>query len=236
MKARDHLDKGVIKFLESQDLVTLGFSTGKDSLACALLLKELGVKFIPFFFYHIPDLHFVNQNLKKYEDFFKMEIIQLPHPMLYDYLRHQDFMPPKMIEELADYEFPVLSFEDMISAWLEDNNIDKDPYDIVGMRADESFNRRMIFRKQGFYNHEKKKVYPISLWRKKDVMTYITASGTSVTEDYKIWNRSFDGLKYQFLFGVKQHYPDDFQTIKEYFPLIELELFRYEQNKKYFKS
>lgn len=64
-------------------------------------------------------------------------------------------------------------------------------------------------------------------------MNYIDKNNLPQTDDYKIWNRSFDGMKYQFLFGVKENYPDDWQTILEYFPLTELELKRYEFNRQY---
>lgn len=92
----------------------------------------------------------------------------------------------------------------------------------------------MVFKKQGFINHNTKKISLIADWTTKDVLDFLHEENIPLTPDYKIWNRSFDGLKYQFLFGVKENYPKDWQTIKEYFPLIELELFRYTQNKKYY--
>lgn len=228
------VDPEIIEELQAQDLVTLGFSTGKDSLACALLCQELGVKFIPFFFYHIPDLSFVERNIKMYEDKLGIEVVRLPHPMLYDYIRHQDFQPPKMINYMDSFNFPHLSFEELINYYLDSQGIDEYLYDVVGMRAAESFNRRKVFEKMGSGIDDKKyKIYPIWNWKNEDVKNYIASKGVKLTDDYDIWRRSFDGLKYQFLFGVKKRYPEDWQLIKEYFPLIEIELFRYEQNQKY---
>jgi 3'-phosphoadenosine 5'-phosphosulfate sulfotransferase (PAPS reductase)/FAD synthetase len=226
----------VVDFLSTQKHVTLGFSTGKDSVCTALILKELGVKFTPFFFYHIPDLEFVERNVAMYEKIFDTQIIRMPHPMLYDYLRHQDFQAPKATYYLDEMDFPKLTFEKLIDAHLESIGDPGGHYDAVGMRASESLNRRLVFKKQGFINHEHKKVYPICDWNAKDVLAYLKSKGVPLTEDYRIWNRSFDGLKYQFLFGVKQNYPKDWQTIKEYFPLIDLELFRYEKNIQYFQA
>lgn len=224
----------VERFLREQKHVTLGFSTGKDSLCCALILKEMGIPFTPFFFFHIPDLEFVERNIRMYEDLLDMQVVRLPHPMLYDYLRHQDFMPPNMVYYVDSLAFPKLSFEDLIDCHLASIGDPGDHYDVVGQRASESLNRRLVFRKQGFFNHAHKKVYPICDWNTKDVLAYLDAKGVPLTPDYKIWNRSFDGLKYQFLFGVKQHYPDDWQRIKDLFPLIELELFRYTKNIEYY--
>lgn len=228
------LDHQVISLLKQEKKVTLGFSTGKDSLACAVLLKKLNIDFIPFFFYHCPELEFVENNIKMYEDLLQMKVIRLPHPMLYDYLRHQDFQPPSMINCLEDYGFVKAHFEDLINIFLDSIGDSNNYYDVVGQRASESFNRRMVFKKQGFINYNKKKISLIADWTTKDVMQFLKDENIPLTPDYKIWNRSFDGLKYQFLFGVKENYPNDWQVLKEYFPLIELELFRYEQNKKYY--
>lgn len=227
------VDANIIDALKEQELVTLGFSTGKDSLCCALLLQEMGVKFVPFFFYHIPGLQFVERNIKMYEDKLGMQVIQLPHPMLYDYIRHQDFQDPRMINYMASFDFPHLSFEELINYYLDSQGMEYPLYDVVGMRAAESFNRRKVFEKIGPIDEKKLKIYPIWNWKNDDVKGYIESRGVKLTDDYKIWRRSFDGLKYQFLYGVKKQYPADWQTIKEFFPLIEIELYRYEQNIKY---
>jgi 3'-phosphoadenosine 5'-phosphosulfate sulfotransferase (PAPS reductase)/FAD synthetase len=229
------VDQHIIDELNQEQAVTLGFSTEKDSLACALILQELKIKFYPFFFFHIPDLEFVERNLKYYEDKLGMEVIRLPHPMLYDYIRHQDFQTPKMINYMGSYDFPHLSFEDLISYYLTNEGIEPDMYDVVGMRAAESFNRRKVFEKYEIkgINRNNLKIYPIWNWKIDDVKGYIESKNIKLTPDYKIWQRSFDGLKYQFLFGVKKNYPNDWQTIKEYFPLIDIELYRYEQNIKH---
>jgi hypothetical protein len=40
-------------------------------------------------------------------------------------------------------------------------------------------------------------------------------------------------LAYHFLYGIKKYYPNDYEKIKEYFPLIEAEIFRYKLYQKY---
>lgn len=230
------VDNEIIDFLQKQDEVTLGFSTGKDSLACALILQEMKIKFHAFFFYHIPGLSFVERNIKMYEDKLGIEVVQLPHPMLYDYIRHQDFQDPRMINYMASFDFPHLSFEELINYYLDSIGVEDYLYDVVGMRAAESFNRRKVFEKVGAIDHKKLKIYPIHNWKNDDVKSYIASKGVKLTDDYKIWRRSFDGLKYQFLFGVKKNYAEDWQIIKDYFPLIEIELYRYEQNIKHLGS
>jgi predicted phosphoadenosine phosphosulfate sulfurtransferase len=107
-------------------------------------------------------------------------------------------------------------------------------FDVVGMRAAESFNRRKFFEKRKGIDQDGFKIYPIYDWKKGDVLQFLADNKIPLSDDYAIWNRSYDGMKYQFLFGVKKNYPNDWNRLLEYFPLLELELFRYEQNRKYF--
>lgn len=227
------VDKNILDILNNQELVTIGFSLGKDSLACATILKNLKIKFIPFYFYHVPDITFVNEQIKMYEDIFDVKIVQMPHPMLYDRLRHQDFQCKQMADYISSYQIPKMTFDDLINIHLIDLDVEDYLYDVVGMRAAESFNRRMFFEKRGAINEHDYKIYPIYNWKKADVYAYLKENNIPLTKDYDIWNRSWDGMKYQFLFGVKKHYPQDYEKIKEFYPLIDLELIRYEFNLEY---
>jgi 3'-phosphoadenosine 5'-phosphosulfate sulfotransferase (PAPS reductase)/FAD synthetase len=228
------IDDDLKDFLINQKKVTLGFSTGKDSLACAIVCRNLDVEYIPLFFYHVPDLEFVNENIRMYEKVLNISIKQLPHPLLYDSLRHQNFQTPKMIKWMPP--FANITFEDLIDIYLADIGDKNKYYDVVGARANESFNRRMTFRKYGAIRVEKQKVYPIHNWSAKDVNNYIKENNIPFSNDYNTWNRSFDGIRYTFLHGLKKDYPNDYKKIQEYFPLIDIELFRYENNKKYFTN
>lgn len=226
------VDIDIQNFLKEQNKVTLGFSTGKDSLACAIVCRNLDIDYIPLFFYHVPDLDFVNENIRMYEKHLNIKIKQLPHPLLYDSLRHQNFQPPDTIKWMPN--FMNMDFNDLIDIYLADIGDDNIYYDVVGARANESFNRRMVFRKYGSIHEHSKKVYPIHNWSAKDVYNFIVENKIPFSTDYNTWNRSFDGIRYTFLHGLKKDYPNDYKKIQEYFPLIDLELFRYENNKKYF--
>jgi hypothetical protein len=224
----------IIALLRLEKRVTLGFSTGKDSLACAVILRNLGIEYVPFYFFPCPELEFVARTIEKYETLLGVKIVQMPHPMLYDFLRHQDFQPPRMVDYLEAADLPKLTFADLVRCHLDSIGDSREYFDVVGMRASESFNRRKFFERKGGIDEKEKKVYPIYDWNKGDVLRFLEENKIPLSDDYLLWARSYDGLKYQFLFGVKKHYPDDWKTLLGYFPLLEVELFRYEQNRKYF--
>ena len=54
----------------------------------------------------------------------------------------------------------------------------------------------------------------------------INENNCKVPIDYKIFGRSFDGLVYRFMLPLKKYFPNDYAKIKEYFPLIDLEIER----------
>lgn len=232
----DIINQGVIDFFEKEKIerVTLGFSCGKDSLASWLVMRQIGVEVLPVYFFMMPDLEMVEKSLRMYEDYFGVEIARFPHPMLYDFLRHQDFVSPSMIEYLGDFDIPKMSFEDLFELHLEDLGVKELLWNVVGMRAAESFTRRKYFEKNGFVSYGRNQIFPIFNWKNADVYAAIRDCGAPLADDYRVWNRSYDGMKYQFLSGLKKHYAGDYSRIKELFGLIDLEINRYEFNKKYF--
>ena len=228
------LSADVVSELSKHKVVSLGFSCGRDSVVTLDLLLKLKIKVIPIFFYHCPDMPLCERNIKMYEDHFGIKIYRMPHPMLYDYLRHQDFQPWSNTDYLDSLKIKRLTFQESTQIVLDDIGIECNIVDCNGMRASESFNRRMLFKKYGFYYNNK--MSPIYNWGRVCVVNYMNDHKIPITEDYKYFNRSFDGLKYQFLVPLKKHFPDDWKVIKNMFPLIELEVRRYEYNLKYFKN
>jgi hypothetical protein len=43
--------------------------------------------------------------------------------------------------------------------------------------------------------------------------------------EYEWFGRSFDGIDWRFLAPIKQHAPDDYARILDWFPLADLEVF-----------
>ena len=71
--------------------------------------------------------------------------------------------------------------------------------------------------------------YPVWDYTKAGLVDILTRARIKVPRDYAVFGRSFDGLDYRFLAPMKKHFPADYRRVLEWFPLAELELFRFER-------
>ncbi|MCL1932428.1 MAG: hypothetical protein FWF53_01240 [Candidatus Azobacteroides sp.] len=213
--------------------VTLGFSTGKDSVAGLDMLLKAGMKVIPIYFYVVPGLRFIEDNIKMYEDRFGLRIVRLPHPMLYDYIDDSKWQTYDKTKTLLKNGNGKTSFRKLTNDYLDCMNIPGFEYDCNCMKMADSLNRRLLLGKIPDVDEVKKVIYVTKYMTNKDCFDYIKANNIPLTKDYEIWGRSWDGLKYDYSMGVKKFYPEDYETIKSYFPLIDAETIRYKLVKKY---
>ena len=73
-----------------------------------------------------------------------------------------------------------------------------------------------------------RKVSPIYDWLEGSVFDYIDHHGIDLPIDYELFGRSFDGMDARFVVPIKENLPIDYEQIKKWFPLIELEVFFHE--------
>jgi len=206
--------------------VLLAFSRGKDSLAAWLALRDAGVNVIPYHLYLIPGLTWVEESLAYYEDWFGTKIINLPHPSLYRWLAHLMYQTPERCQIIEAAQISVPSYGDVNAMLRENFSLPADAWVCDGVRASDSPNRRTAIASYGPVNrqlHTQKVVWD---WRKQMVYDEINSAGVRLPPDYKLFQRSFDGLDIRFLRPIKQHYPEDYARILEWFPLADLELYR----------
>jgi hypothetical protein len=206
----------------------LAFSCGKDSLAAWLVLRPVFDEVIPFYKYLVPDLEFVEEGLHYYEQFFRCHIIRVPHPSLYRMLRNRVFQPPERGPIIAACRLARFSDDDVRDDVAEDVGLSVSPWNAVGTRACDNIQRRMAFTKYGPIRRKKHTYFPVWDMNKAAVVDLIHRCGTRLPAEYRIFGRSFDGLDFRFLYGIKQWYPRDYARILEWFPMADLEVFRYE--------
>lgn len=209
------------------DTVVLKFSGGKDSVACWLRLREHFARVVPIFHYWIPDLKFVERTLSLYEDFFETPIIRAPHPNLLNFLADGAYQPPHRWNVVEEFALSHVGYDEVVKWVAEDAGL-PDPWVAVGIKTSDSPIRRQMVNKNGAWNLSRKLFYPVADMNKADLLALFRRHQVPVSEDYKIFGRSFDGVQFRYLDRVRECYPEDYQTILRWFPLVEAEFMRKE--------
>lgn len=218
--------KEVITELKSMDKpVMLLFSCGKDSIAAWIALEEAGIEVVPVYNYIIPDLEFINEEIEYFQKIFGVKIHQYPHSSIYRLLNNFVFQSPERLRYIEAANFPTPTYEEMDALIREDLGM-KENFIADGVRAADSIIRRTAFVKYGVIKRQKLKVSPIADWLKAEVMETIKHRGIKLPIDYEIFGRSFDGLDRRFTEPMKKYLPDDYERLKTWFPLIEVDHIR----------
>ncbi len=224
--------------------VILNFSRGKDSIAVWIELERRNMQVIPIHKSIVPGLKFIEDDLKRYEDYFQTHIVDLPADAFYRMLNSLTFQPPERcaIIEAAALPSPTREEWDML---MRDNFAEDDTWILDGVRATDSAQRRMAIKRHGPIKHRTRRQSVIWDWGIADVRRAIKDRGITLGPDYDWFGkylggkvngrhkggldgngRSFDGIRYDFLKPIHDHAPDDYQRILHWFPLAELELMR----------
>ncbi len=219
----------VIEQIRSEtDTVLLAFSAGKDSIAAWLAIRDK-FKVIPFYRYTIPGLGFIERSLAYYEEFFGTKIIRIQHPSLNRMLNAFVFTPPERCSVIEELDLPSFDYDDQREILCDSLKLKPNQRWIAnGTRATDSLQRRTHFKVHGAINRNGRVFYPIWDWRTEGMMNAFKRSKVKMPVDYQLFGRSFDGIDFRFLNPIKDHFPEDYQKILEWFPLAELEIKRYE--------
>ena len=209
------------------DTILLSFSRGKDSIAMWLYLRE-HFNIVPYYLYWIPSLEWVDESLAYYERFFGCHIIQLPHPLFWQYINSFFFQPPDRVAIIRALDFPRYDFADLDNI-LCDHHLGFKAYTAMGMRSADGIMRRNLMKQQGVIGTKRRRYfYPIWDWNIAQVSDVIQTNDVALPIDYTLWGRTVTDFTYQFLAGVRDNFPNDWRRVLDWFPLADLELFRYE--------
>lgn len=207
--------------------VLLSFSAGKDSIAAWIALREAGFeKIVPYYYRMIPEgLEFIERELEYYEDVFSTKIHRVTNPHFYGMLKSLVYQPPERwpaIGALGVREPKHQAIEDNLRTRFNLPNV----YTAIGVRVQDGLTRRLSIQKSGPLNPNRKSFQAVYDWTTKDVIAALDRHSIKLPVDYQLFGRSFDGLQYTYLKPVREHFPEDYQRIVNWFPLIDLEFFR----------
>lgn len=218
----------------------VAFSCGKDSIATALAVRD-HCDMVPVFYYIVPKLPMQEEALDYYErKLFKRRILRYPDQRFYDWLHTGVHMPMKNYEIInaCDPELPNPLHEGGgVTAWRvnrrkwigEQEGLDERVLIAVGVTARDSPMRYMSFQKHGQIRPKSGAWYPIWDYDRAKLLGEIERSGIKLPVDYHLFGRSLDGLSVEYLVPIKRHRPEDWKIILEWFPLADVEVWKYEK-------
>lgn len=218
----------IARVRETQSETLLAFSTGKDAIASWLAIRDSFDKVHPYYLYLVPGLEFVEESLAYYEQFFGTKIARLPHPSLHRWLNTFTFQPPERVAVIKQANLPWFDYKDIRQVMIEDHGLQENMLVADGVRAADSPMRRIAIKTHGPITLNQGRYHPIWDWLKADLIACFRKAGVKLPIDYTLFGRSFDGLDLRFLLPLKKHRPQDFRRVLEWFPLAELEIYRWE--------
>lgn len=200
------------------DSVLVGFSGGKDSIVTMDLCFKYFKNVVPFFMYICPGLEFQENMLRWYERQYNTKIIRVPHMDTSEFFRYGTFRTP-------DFNVSVISITDIYNYLRAETGI---WWIAAGERISDSIIRRAMIKNSGSIDMKRGRFYPISEWKKSEVMEYIKFRKLKLGNDSKELHFSFKSLEGRELAFVKQYYPEDYKKLLRLYPLAEAAVMRYE--------
>jgi len=202
-------------------------SMGKDSIGAAIQMNRYieNVEYV--FMYNVPGLEFQEISLNYYEHKLGKKILRMPHPSIYRQLAYYMYQSPENVDAIFESNLYLCTYDEVFACAKHDFGISYDAYVGVGVRSSDSMMRRASIKQTGGVNHNRKQFFPVHDWDIKKLVSEIRQEGIKLPIDYKIWGRSFDGFDYRFMKPLKDNFPRDYEKIKEWFPLVDVDLNRF---------
>lgn len=230
-----HSEKLMEEFSAKNDKILLSFSRGKDSIGCWLqLLKYYKPENIyPFHLYTIPGMKWEEESVKYYENFFGTKILQIPHPRLYRMLKNSIFQTYESYLKIKEMNLHNFNYDFCMTMARIHYKLPDDIFVAIGNKRSDNINRAMQMKKSNGLQESKSKIFPIYDWTDSVLKSKIIEAKVKLPIDYELFGRSFDGLQYEFIEPIKRNFPDDYEKIKTWFPLIGVEIERRRMNDGY---
>lgn len=220
----DHANEVIASVRERTDRAILFYSCGKDSEVLLDLMAPHFKEIVCVFMYFVKGLDHIENNLRAVKVRYRnVRIMQVPHWNLSRALRIGFCCVPNP-------NVKILSLKDVDNAARLKTGIS---YSFYGMKQADSMQRRIMLR--GNENEaisSANKVYPLSHWKKADVLAYIKARRLPEPIAYTkeagngLW---FDAKCFSYM---RDHYPQDLEKIYCVWPLARNILLRYDEEKR----
>lgn len=210
----------------------VSFSRGKDAIAALLALRESGHDVRCYHLDLPPGLGFVDRSLARLEESMHLgPTLRLPHPALYRHVNAHTFHSPDMLDAAERSMIWGLrwTYADVVEAARLHFGLAPNAWVADGVRAADSPLRGIVLRKHGGANEKRRQFSAVWDWTADMVEAIIRRHGVRLPIDYRLWGRTWDGVDARFMGPLRDHLPDDYARVLEWYPMADIGLFREEK-------
>lgn len=189
--------------------VLVAFSGGKDSLAVLDLCKRAFERVVCFHMYFVPGLQVVEDRLEMARQRWGVEILYVPHWLLFRCLRGAIYCPRWPVDRPEPPDWKVGNVYDFVARETGIELI------ATGAKDSDSRTRRLITR-----NQKRRLLAPLKSWTKFDVLAYLRHHDIPLPDQSSGQATGID-LSTPSLLWLADNHPEDFQRLLAVFPFAE---------------
>ena len=214
----------------------LHFSTGADSVACYLRLKEWGIKPILIYDYFLPHIPMVDNYIDYFEKKFNVKVYKLPSKLYAQHIDNALYQCPvksreNFRNEITPYELWKWDSNRLRKKILQELGLKKERVVFhKGIRYTDGQLRYISIKKNGVY-HKDGSFFPIASFKISDIQNILRKYGCKLPIEYKLWGISLEAPRSWNIGLIRENCPTSYEYICKYFPMIKLLEHRDEFNK-----
>lgn len=214
----DDITREALEDLCPEKRVLLHHSTGKDSTAAWLTLRDMGFEVIPVFKEVIPNLSFIDSVIEAHEKFFETKIHRVPYAKYFTYL--YEFYGDRCAQDTLKLRENKYKIENILNLESEFNDAILTKFNvnvaIIGVKGSDNLSRRVNFQMNGPYN-SKQRMYSLCWRLAKNAPLKLMLEARCPIPKYYLWLGRSPGLLFDSeYYFIKKYYPDDWHRICEY--------------------
>jgi hypothetical protein len=233
----DSVDEMTIKALEHlcpEKRVVLHYSTGKDSIAAWIALRDAGFEVVPVYKEIIPDMSFMDSVIAAHEKYFGVEVLKVPYNTLFNNLHNIyggfdeecNIMNKAAKSNIGSMDKMKKEFNDHIL------NYTGCSISIIGVKSSDSLHRRTNFAMSGPYNANQR-MYSLCWRLAKNAPLKMIMDAKCPLPRYYLWlGRSPSMLFASEYYFIKKYYPQDWEKILKFLPDADVMVKDYEMSDK----
>lgn len=203
----------------------LYFSTGVDSIACFLRLREFGIEPILIYKYFLPNIPMVDNYIDYFEKKFNVKVYKFPSKLWSEHIDNALYQYPiksreKFRNEITKFELYKHKKDTLDKNIVKYFGKDKIVFHL-GIRYTDGMYRFLSIKKYGVMN-KNGTFYPIASFKAKDIQDLLDKYDCKLPIEYGLWGISFESPRSWNIGMIRKNCPESYKYICKYFPMVKL--------------